>query len=196
MSVDLKPIQLHGWHRPGRRGQGFAVLLCVLALAGCRAKANAAGGADMELTIPSFHQGQIPVEHTCDGADRSPQMTWTAPPAGTKSMTLVVTDPDAPAGTWVHWVLFDMPADRHQLAAGVPAQAQLADGGRQGHNDFGRIGYGGPCPPGHSVHRYFFDLYALDAMLGLEPGATRAQVETAMRGHILAHAQVIGRYGR
>ncbi len=150
----------------------------------------------MDLTIPGFHQGQIPVECTCDGADRSPEMTWSAPPAGTKSMTLVVTDPDAPAGTWVHWVLYDMPLDRRHLVAGVPDVAQLADGGKQGRNDFGRIGYGGPCPPGHSAHRYFFDLYALDTMLKLQPGATRAEVEKAMRGHILAHAQVIGRYGR
>lgn len=179
-----------------RGGKRFAAFFCVLTLAGCHAGVSAAGGSAMDLTIPSFHLGQIPVEFTCDGADRSPEMTWSAPPAGTKSMTLVVTDPDAPAGTWVHWVLFDMPPERHHLVAGVPGVAQMADGGRQGHNDFGRIGYGGPCPPGHAVHRYFFDLYALDTMLKLEPGATRTEVESAMQGHILTHAQVVGRYGR
>lgn len=150
----------------------------------------------MELKIPSLHEGRIPVEYTCDGVNRSPLLTWTAPPEGTKSLALLVTDPDAPAGTWVHWVLFDMPATQHQLGTGVPGQPQLADGARQGRNDFGQLGYGGPCPPKGRAHRYFFDLYALDTMLKLEPGATRGQVETAMRGHVLAHAQVVGRYGR
>lgn len=150
----------------------------------------------MELRIPSFQDGRVPVEHTCDGADRSPQLSWTAPPAGTKSLVLLVTDPDAPAGTWVHWVLFDMPAARHHLVDGVPPQPQLAEGSRQGQNDFGRIGYGGPCPPKGPAHRYFFDLYALDTVLTARPGATRNQIETAMRGHVLGHAQVMARYGR
>ncbi len=179
----------------GRLGRAATAWLCVLWLAWCPLRA-AAGGSAMELKIPSFQDGRVPVEHTCDGADRSPQMSWTAPPEGTKSLVLLVTDPDAPAGTWVHWVLYNMPATGRALAAGQSPRAQLADGSRQGRNDFGRIGYGGPCPPKGIAHRYFFDLYALDAMLTVGPGATRAQIETAMRRHVLGHAQAMARYGR
>ncbi len=150
----------------------------------------------MKLTTTSFHDAQIPRDYTCDGADRSPQLSWTAPPANTKSLALLVTDPDAPAGTWVHWVLFNLPADTRGLPEALPTQPQLPDGSAQGVNDFGRLGYGGPCPPRGSNHRYVFDLYALDAQLKLLPGATRAQVEKAMQGHILGHASLTARYGR
>ncbi len=150
----------------------------------------------MELSTPSFVNGRIPKDFTCDGADRSPELTWTQPPAGTRTLALLVTDPDAPAGTWVHWVLYNVPSGMRGLAAAVPRQDRLADGSHQGRNDFGRIGYGGPCPPGRSVHRYVFELFALDTALQLPPGTTRNQLERAMEGHILAHAELLGRYGR
>ncbi len=192
---------LHGVIRlpkPARRAAVLA-LLAVAALPGCHgtnAASAAAGGSSMELTTSSFRDGRIPPEFTCDGGDRSPQLAWTAPPATARSLALIVTDPDAPGGTFVHWVLYNLPVSLHELPTGVPTQAQLADGSRQGRNGFGNIGYGGPCPPGHSTHRYIFDLYALDAPLTLPPGATREQAESAMQGHIQAHAQLTGRYSR
>ncbi len=115
---------------------------------------------------------------------------------GTASFALIVTDPDAPGRTFIHWVLYDLPAGARRLPEGLPSQDKLADGARQGSNDFAKIGYGGPCPPPKSTHRYFFTLYALDAKLNLPAGATRAQVEAAMQGHILARGELIGLYQR
>ena len=154
-------------------------------------------GETMKISSASFSAGEmIPKKFTCDGPDASPRLNWTEPPAKTQSFALIMDDPDAPAGTWVHWVLFDLPADTRELAEGVAKQEQVANGARQGRNDFGKIGYGGPCPPAGNPHRYFFKLYALDAKLNLKAGATKADVEGAMKGHILAHAEVIGKYGR
>ncbi len=148
-----------------------------------------------QLHSPDFTAGAaIPIEFTCEGADRSPALKWTDPPAGTKSLALIVDDPDAPAGTWVHWVIYNLPADAHELAAGVPKDGELPKGASQGRNDFGRLGYGGPCPPPGLAHRYFFKLYALDVKLELKPGATKAELENAMKGHTLAEAELIGRY--
>ena len=140
--------------------------------------------------------GSIPQLHTCDGADLSPPLAWSAPPAGTQSFALVCDDPDAPAGTWVHWVLYDLPAAARQLPRGVAATAILGDGSRQGANDFKRSGWRGPCPPRGAPHRYVFHLYALDQLLRLDPGATRAALANAMAGHVLGQAELIGRYGR
>ncbi len=149
------------------------------------------------LTSTAFAEGvTIPVGHTCDGPDLSPQLQWSKAPAGTKSFTLICDDPDAPAGTWVHWVLFNLPAGTQTLPQGVPTSAELTSGGRQGKNDFGRLGFGGPCPPRGPAHRYFFKLYALDTDLSLPAGATKKQVEEAMKGHILAQGQLMGKYGR
>lgn len=131
----------------------------------------------------------IPVEHTCDGKNAPPPLTWAGVPAGTRSFALIVDDPDAPAGTWVHWVLFNLPAD----ATALP---QSQSSGVQGKNDFGKTGYGGPCPPPGKPHRYFFKLYALDAVLALRTGATKGDVERAMAGHVLASAQLMGTYAR
>jgi hypothetical protein len=150
----------------------------------------------MKLTSTSFQGSQIPARYTCDGAGDSPQLAWSAPPAGTASFALIVTDPDAPGRTFVHWVLYDLPAETRTLPDGLPAQGEVAGGGRQGRNDFGNLGYGGPCPPGHSPHRYVFTLYALDAKLNLPAGATRAQVEAAMKGHTLASGQLVALYNR
>lgn len=105
-------------------------------------------------------------------------------------------DPDAPVGTWVHWVIYDLPANAHELAEGVAKQEQLPSGARQGRNDFGKTGYGGPCPPPGKAHRYFFKLYALDAKLGLKLGARKSDVERSMQAHLLAQTELMGRYGR
>ena len=150
-----------------------------------------------QISSPAFSAGEaIPRKFTCDGPDVSPQLKWNEPPANTKSFALIMDDPDAPAGTWVHWVLYDLPADTGELPEGVRKQEQLSSGARQGRNDFGKIGYGGPCPPAGKAHRYFFKLYALDTKLNLKSGATKADLERAMKGRILAQAELIGRYGR
>ena len=151
----------------------------------------------LRLTSAAFApNGTIPRKHTCDGPDVSPLLSWDAPPGLTQSFALIVDDPDAPAGTWVHWVLFDLPAATRDLPEGVPRDEQLPSGARQGRNDFRRVGYNGPCPPSGPAHRYFFKLYALDARLNLRPGVTRAEVERALQGHILAHGELVGRYQR
>ena len=145
------------------------------------------------LTITAFADGGlIPAKFTCEGANVSPELHWNDAPANTRSYALIVDDPDAPAGTFTHWVLFDMPAERSSLAEGAGAI------GVAGKNDFGRAGYGGPCPPrGHGPHRYTFTLYALDiASLKLKAGTGRREMETALRGHILAQAAYLGRYER
>ncbi len=151
----------------------------------------------LKLTSTAFQPGAaIPKKFTCDGPDVSPALAWNDPPAGTQSLALIVDDPDAPVGTWVHWVLYDLPANTRDLAEGVPKQEELPNGARQGRNDFRRIGYGGPCPPAGPAHRYFFKLYALDSKTNLKPGATKADLEKAMKGHILAQAELMGRYQR
>lgn len=150
----------------------------------------------MNLTSTSFQGSQIPAKFTCSGAGISPQLAWSATPAGTASFALIVADPDAPRGTFVHWVLYDLPATVRALPEGLPGLGQLTDGSRQGRNDFGEVGYGGPCPPRGSAHHYHFTLYALDVKLNLPVGATRAQVEAAMQSHILARGELIGIYQR
>jgi hypothetical protein len=149
----------------------------------------------MKLATSSF-EGQIPGKFTCDGEEISPQLAWSAPPAGTASFALLVTDPDAPRGVFTHWVLYNLPATTRSLPEGVATRGELSDGSRQGRNGFGGFGYGGPCPPGGSPHHYIFTLYALDTRLNLPAGATRAQVEEAMQGHTLARGELIGLYRR
>jgi Raf kinase inhibitor-like YbhB/YbcL family protein len=151
----------------------------------------------LQLTTSAFpSHGTIPKKFTCDGPDGSPPLAWGGAPPGTQSFALIVDDPDAPVGTWVHWVLYDLPANTKELAEGVPKQEQLSNGARQGRNDFRKIGYGGPCPPPGNPHRYFFKLYALDKKLDLQAGASKAEAESAMKGHILAQAELVGRYSR
>ena len=140
--------------------------------------------------------GMLATKYTSDGTDISPQLMWSDAPSSTKSFALIMDDPDARSGMWVHWVLYDLPASTTELAEGVPCVETLAHGGKQGINDFKKIGYGGPCPPKGAPHRYFFKLYALDCLLNLEPGASKKGVEQAMQGHILAECQLMGRYGR
>jgi len=148
-----------------------------------------------QLTTTAFRDGgSIPKKFTCDGPDVSPALSWGDPPAGTKSLAIICDDPDAPGGTWVHWVLYDLPADTRKLPEGIAKDHQLKNGGLQGRNDFGKIGYNGPCPPRGSEHRYFFKIYALDSKTGLKAGATKSDLERAMNKHVLAQAQFVGRY--
>ena len=140
--------------------------------------------------------GEIPAQFTCSGADVSPALTWDGTPQNTQAFVLIVHDPDAPSGDFTHWIIYDIPAKTTSLSEGVAKTAELPDGARHGRNGFGRVGYGGPCPPPGKPHRYFFKMYALDAKLGLDAGASRGQVEQAMKGHVLAEAEVMGTYRR
>ena len=149
---------------------------------------------DFALTsIIIVNEQPIPVYHSCDGEDQSPPLDWNEPPAGTQSFALIMDDPDAPGGTWVHWVLFNIPGDARSLIGNLPPDAQLPDGSIQGVNSFGRNDYGGPCPPS-GTHRYFFKLYALDTKLNLDESAGKEEVLAAMEGHVLAQAELMGTY--
>jgi Raf kinase inhibitor-like YbhB/YbcL family protein len=151
----------------------------------------------MNLQSSAVRQAQpIPVVHTCDGEDRSPDLAWSESPATTRSFALVMDDPDAPRGVWVHWVLFNLPADAVELAAGVPRSPELPSGARQGVNDSGDVGYTGPCPPRGRPHRYFIRLYALDCALNLPPGINRSDLDGSMAGHILDEVTLMGTYQR
>jgi Raf kinase inhibitor-like YbhB/YbcL family protein len=149
-----------------------------------------------ELTSTAFGAGDpIPRKYTCDGEDTSPPLQWSDPPQGTQSFAVIADDPDAPMGTWVHWVLYNLPASIRALPEGVPLDANLPDGSRHGQNGWRRLGYGGPCPPG-GTHRYFFKLYALDVQLDLAAGASKEELLQAMEGHILATTETMGLYTR
>lgn len=174
------------------------VLACLLD-ASCSDQGQPAEKKTMSIQISStaFSEGQpIPNKYTCQGPDVSPPLTWTNAPPETRSFVLIADDPDAPMGTWVHWVLYDLPGTATGLDENRPKEQRLPGGGTQGVNDFKRIGYGGPCPPPGKPHRYFFKLYALDKTLELKPGATKQEVERAMQQHILAQGQLMGTYQR
>ena len=150
----------------------------------------------IQITSPAFQDGGwIPQDYTCDGADISPELEWSEIPQNTKSLALISDDPDAPSGDWVHWVVCDLPPNLSGLPAGMPIIGKLPIGGIQGRTDFGLIGYGGPCPPS-GIHRYFFKVYALNVLLNLEPGATKKELLKAMKGHVLAEGQLMGKYQR
>jgi len=149
------------------------------------------------LTSSAFRDGEtVPVRHTCDGEDLSPLLAWTGVPVETRTFALTCDDPDAPRGTWVHWLIWNLPADAVELRQGVPPRPELPSGARQGLNDGGDLGYSGPCPPPGKPHRYFFRLYALDTALNLPPGVNRSDLEAAMLGHVLAQGTVMGTYQR
>lgn len=151
---------------------------------------------EIKITSPAFSDGgQIPTKYTCDGQDLSPPLKWDCLPPGTQAVALICDDPDAPIGTFVHWVLYNLPAELHELPEGLRGEATLPDGSQQGISDFGRIGYGGPCPPS-GTHRYYFKVYALDAKVAPGPGAGKADLLRAMKGHILGEGQTIGKYRR
>jgi Raf kinase inhibitor-like YbhB/YbcL family protein len=174
---------------------GFLVLI-LMAVPPMESQAAKKGGRKMIITSPAFKEGgMIPAKYTCDAQDISPPLEWNKVPAGTKSLALICDDPDAVVGTWVHWVVYNIPPDASKLDENIKGEREFSNGMIQGSNDWPRIGYGGPCPPS-GTHRYFFKLYALDALLDLKPGATKAQVLKAMKGHVLAEAQLMGRYKR
>jgi Raf kinase inhibitor-like YbhB/YbcL family protein len=158
----------------------------------------AKGEKAMGFTLKSSafeHEGEIPSKYTCDAEDVSPPLSWESPPEGVKSFALISDDPDAPVGTWVHWVVWKIPADARSLPEGVPTDETLESGARQGKTDFGRIGYGGPCPPS-GTHRYFFKLYALDSEIAPPARATKKELLEAMKGHVLEEAVLMGKYKR
>jgi Raf kinase inhibitor-like YbhB/YbcL family protein len=165
-----------------------AILVCVSGCGGVTVKA-------LEVSSDAFGQGEpIPAVHTCDGDDLSPPLSWSDPPEGTVSLAVIMDDPDARG--WVHWVIFDLPADARGLATGIPQDAARPAGGIQGSGNSG-AGYHGPCPPRRrGAHRYSFRVYALDSRLELPEGASKAQVVQAMEGHILAEGELIGIYER
>jgi len=151
---------------------------------------------EIKITSSAFEEGgMIPRKYTCDGANISPPLAWDSVPEETKTLALIGDDPDAPMGTWVHWVVYALPPDLRELPEDIPPTETLENGAQQGTNDFRKIGYGGPCPPG-GTHRYYFKLYALDITLDRDPGMTKADLLKAMNGHILAEGRVMGKYKR
>jgi hypothetical protein len=154
------------------------------------------GGKKMQIVSPAFkNQELIPSKYTCDGANISPPIQWEQVPAGAQSLALIMEDPDAPSGTFFHWVLYDLPPSLTGLPEKVPSDKTLANGGKQGTNSYKKIGYGGPCPP-NGTHRYYFKLYALDTKLNLDSGMTRDDLLKSIKGHILAEVELIGKYKR
>ena len=154
------------------------------------------GGRKMQITSSAFTEGSmIPAKYTCDGQDISPPLEWKNAPAGTKSFALISDDPDAPAGIWVHWVAYNIPANVIKLDENVKPEKEFKNGMRQGSNSWPKIGYGGPCHPS-GTHRYYFKLYALDTVLNIKPGATKTHVLQSMKVHVLAEVQLMGKYKR
>jgi len=153
---------------------------------------------NLQISTAAFSpDGVIPRHYTCDGADISPGLSWSEPPSGTRSLVLIADDPDAPVGLWTHWLVYDLPATLRQVQQGFTKDRDVAGGGHQGQNDFRKIGYNGPCPPPGKPHRYYFKLFAVDAPLGLKAGATRKEVDAALKQvRVLAQAQLMGKYGR
>ncbi|NNM44124.1 MAG: YbhB/YbcL family Raf kinase inhibitor-like protein [Chlamydiae bacterium] len=152
---------------------------------------------NFSLSSPDFNQKDlIPKEYTCVGKNISPKLLWENPPKNTKSFALAIVDPDAPSGDFIHWVIYNIPASANSLVQGVPTESSLENKAMQGLNDFGRIGYGGPCPPKSEKHSYVFTLYALDTMLSLKPKAAYDDLQKAMEGHILGESELIGYFAK
>lgn len=179
----------------------LAVLVVFLLTVAACAREAPAPQKEVEMTLSlsstAFKEGdKIPVKYTCDGQDISPPLVWGQPPQKTQAFALIADDPDAPGGVFTHWILFNIPGNVRQIEEGIPAQEQLQNGALHGKNDFGRIGYGGPCPPRGPAHRYRFTVYALDKLLDLKPGASKKQLLDAIKGHILAQGELVGIYQR
>ena len=181
------------------RARNLIPLILFSCVIGIHVEAIGKEGYAMKLDIKStaFGEGNsIPKQYTCDGADISPQLSWSQPPEGTGSMVLICDDPDAPMGTWVHWVLYGLSPDTLEISENIPDDKEVLGGAKHGVNDFHKYGYGGPCPPG-GTHRYFFKLYAVDTeVVDLDPSATKDEVLVAIKGHVLAEGQLMGRYSR
>jgi Raf kinase inhibitor-like YbhB/YbcL family protein len=178
---------------------GLGLLIAATLVACNRDVAVPQGAPSLELKSASFVDGTIPKKSSsCDGESGvSPALKWSAPPAGTQSFALIAIDRDSPFGVrFVHWVLFDLPPETRELPEGIAKQRQLPDGSRQGLNGYDKTGYVGPCPPGHSPHRYVFNLYALDRKLNLPGDVSKKDVVKAVDGHVLGWGEVVGRFGR
>lgn len=176
-----------------------ALCLVAMLLASCGAGEQPPEEGEMALYVTStaFQEGEkIPDKYTCQGQDISPPLAWSELPEGTRSFVLIMNDPDAPGGTFTHWVIFNIPSNSRGLPEAVPTETQLSDRTVQGKNDFGRIGYGGPCPPPGRAHRYKFTLYALDQLSDLKAGVSKKQILDAMQGHVLAQGELTGMYQR
>ena len=197
----LPPLREHNRPLDTLEKAGLALALMFLAISACGNDDDEVTTVEgrhlgIEVTSTAFAEGSdIPARFTCDDADVSPPLQWTGVPQETKSLALIVDDPDA-RGTWVHWVMYAIPNTTGELPEAVPDDDVTAQGARQGKNDFGRVGYGGPCPPRGAPHRYFFKVYALDAMLDLEAGAKKEDLLRAMEGKVLAEGRLMGRYER
>lgn len=181
------------------------ILVLSLAISGCKASPKPSGNISapsaaiptLTVTSSAFQGNQaIPQKYTCDSSGLSPDLHWAGVPSGVKSLALIVDDPDAPNGTWVHWVIFNISPKLSGLPEGVPVAQTAQEIGLQGKNSSGNDGYNGPCPPKGNPHHYYFKVYALDTVLDLEPGSTKAQLEKSMTGHILAQGQLVGTYRR
>lgn len=196
----MKMSQTASYHNPASNiYRLFAILLTLLSACSARdvnPTAEAEVPMSIELTSPVFKNGEaIPQKYSCDGEDISPPLHWDNVPAGTTSLALIMDDPDAPRGTWVHWVLYNIPPATNELPENVAPVDSLPGEGSQGNNSWKRVGYGGPCPPVRT-HRYFFKIYALNTQLSLDAGATKADVLQTMEGHILAQGHLMGTYER
>jgi len=187
-------------HRLIRNAALVAMAWFLSIMGSYREDASPAVGSDstsLTLTTKAFQaNGPIPQPYSCEGPDISPELDWSNAPAKTRSFALILEDPDAPGGTWVHWVVYDLPAGAHHLQAGIPRRDDIEGGGRQGDNDFGRVGYNGPCPPPGPPHRYFFRLYSLDTVLNLRGRVQKIAAEQGMKGHVLAQTELMGTYQR
>jgi len=181
----------------------FILMTLAITISGCERRkepmdVNEERSQEMTISVSSeaFEEGgTIPSKYTCDGEDISPPLKWEGIPEATKSIALIADDPDAPMGTWVHWVMWNIPAEANELAENVPPDPELPDGSRQGITDFRRPGYGGPCPPS-GTHWYYFKIYALDTLLDLPTSARKADLLKAVEGHVLAEGQLMGKYSR
>lgn len=176
----------------------FALAILLIIITGCNSSPK--GGTEVPMTIkvtsPAFAEGEnIPKKFSCDGDNVSPALSWSGTPDGTKSLALIVDDPDAPSGTFVHWVFYNIPAGQNSLPEGAGSQSASSTG-TQGTNGARKSGYSGPCPPKGPAHRYYFKIYALDSSLNLKAGATKSDVEKGMQSHVLAQGQLMGKYGR
>lgn len=176
-------------------------LIILMITFACKGNSNKNQGdalmQDFKISSPAFnHKEFIPVKFTCDGPNVSPELLWSGAPAGTKSFALICDDPDAPVGTWVHWVIYNIPSDVNRLEEGIPREEKLENGITQGKNDFGYIGYGGPCPPKGNPHRYFFKLYALNMATQFEPGLTKDELLKKIEGHVIQKTEFYGKYQR
>ena len=190
---------------PARIGRAVVILLFVAACGNASSSSTSVAttrvveeqGVSFRVTSSSFRDGDaIPVRYTCDGENVSPPLSWDMVPEGSGALVLVMDDPDAPRGTFTHWVLYDIPPGTRELPEAIPPRDALDDGARHGRNDFGKLGYGGPCPPPGAPHHYRFTLYAVDAPLGLAPGVTKQEVTNALDGHTIGSARLVGTYGR